>query len=189
MAAPKAHAETRAGWPADCQLARLAELPMTLNTGHVVIPASANGKDLALGIDTGGVWSPASPAEGAGIARLQGSLMHRAGWGHYSPPGAEAWVKAREMFISTVCGSAILNWTAYTFRRWTPSPLADGLIGLDACPDQVDASPSSISPARCNGRLFKPHPCADQCAANPGPGFLIPFFLSLSPKTVMCECA
>ncbi len=46
-------AEAQDGWPDGCSLVRVAQVPMTLKTGHVVIPAVANGKDLTLGIDTG----------------------------------------------------------------------------------------------------------------------------------------
>ncbi|MGH6828433.1 MAG: hypothetical protein ACREFW_05955 [Rhizomicrobium sp.] len=53
------HAETEQGqgWPADCKLERVAQVPMTLKSGHVTVPASVNGKDVTLGIDTGGPFS------------------------------------------------------------------------------------------------------------------------------------
>jgi hypothetical protein len=50
----RAHAEERPDWPADCKLVRMTQLPMTLKSGHVTIPASVNRKDGTLGIDTGG---------------------------------------------------------------------------------------------------------------------------------------
>lgn len=50
-------AEERPGGPADCKPVALAELPMTLKSGHVTIPASINGKAVTLGIDTGGPFS------------------------------------------------------------------------------------------------------------------------------------
>lgn len=47
-----AHAQTRSDWPADCSLERVVQVPMKLISGHVTIPASANGKDVTLVIDT-----------------------------------------------------------------------------------------------------------------------------------------
>jgi len=51
------HADGQSGSPADCKPIALAQLPMTLKSGHVTIPASVNGKDATLGIDTGGPFS------------------------------------------------------------------------------------------------------------------------------------
>jgi len=67
------HAEERPDWPADCKLERLAELPMTLKSGHVTIPASINGKDATLGIDTGGPFSSLTLA----AAHHIGNVGHR----------------------------------------------------------------------------------------------------------------
>jgi hypothetical protein len=41
---PPVHAEERPDWPADCKLVRMAQLPMTMKSGHVTIPASVNAK-------------------------------------------------------------------------------------------------------------------------------------------------
>ena len=67
------HAEERPDWPADCKLERLAQLPMTLISGHVTIPASVNGKDVTLGIDTGGPFSSLTLA----AAHRLGNVGHR----------------------------------------------------------------------------------------------------------------
>lgn len=67
------HARARPDGPADCKLARLAELPMAMKSGHVVIPASINGKDVTLGIDTGGPFSSLSLA----AAHRIGNVGHR----------------------------------------------------------------------------------------------------------------
>ena len=68
-----ARAEERPDWPADCTLERLAGLPMSLKTGHVTIPASVNGKDVTLGIDTGGPFSSLTLA----AAHRIGNVGHR----------------------------------------------------------------------------------------------------------------
>lgn len=44
-------------WPEDCKLVRMAQLPMSFKSNHVSIPASVNGKDMTLAIDTGGYAS------------------------------------------------------------------------------------------------------------------------------------
>ena len=68
-----AHAQTRPGLPADCEPARVAELPMRLKSGHVTIPAWVNGKDVTMGIDTGGPYSSLTPA----AAHRIGNVGHR----------------------------------------------------------------------------------------------------------------
>ena len=70
---PPAHAEERPDWPVDCKLERLAELPITMKSGHVTVPASINGKDVTLGIDTGGPFSSLTLGAASGI----GNVGHR----------------------------------------------------------------------------------------------------------------
>jgi hypothetical protein len=69
--------EERSDWPADCKLERLAQVPMTLISGHVAIPASINGKDVEKGIDTGGPTSgfTITAAHRLGIAGHRGNLQ------------------------------------------------------------------------------------------------------------------
>ena len=67
------HAEERPDWQADCKLVRMAQLTMTLKSGHVTIPASVNGKDATLGIDTGGPFSSLTLA----AAHRLGNVGHR----------------------------------------------------------------------------------------------------------------
>jgi hypothetical protein len=69
---PKA-ASAQDGWPDDCKLERLVQLPMTMKSGHVTIPASVNGKDVTLGIDTGGPFSSLTLA----AAHRIGNVGHR----------------------------------------------------------------------------------------------------------------
>ena len=57
----------------DCKLERLAELPMTMKSGHVTVPVSVNGKDVTLGIDTGGPFSSLALA----AAHRIGNVGHR----------------------------------------------------------------------------------------------------------------
>jgi predicted aspartyl protease len=68
-----AHAEERPDRPADCKQVALAELPMTLKSGHVTIPALLDGKDVTLGIDTGGPFSSLALA----AAHRLGNVGHR----------------------------------------------------------------------------------------------------------------
>ncbi|HKD46885.1 MAG TPA: pepsin/retropepsin-like aspartic protease family protein [Rhizomicrobium sp.] len=65
------HAQERPGLPAECE--PLTQLPMTLISGHVTIPASINGKDVTLGIDTGGPFSSLTLA----AAHRVGHVGHR----------------------------------------------------------------------------------------------------------------
>jgi predicted aspartyl protease len=68
-----AHAGERPDGPAACGPERLAELPITMKSGHLTIPARVNGKDVSLGIDTGGPYSSLTPA----AARRIGNVGHR----------------------------------------------------------------------------------------------------------------
>ena len=67
------HADGQSGSPADCKPIALAQLPITLISGHVTIPASVNGKDATLGIDTGGPFSSLTLA----AAHRVGNIGHR----------------------------------------------------------------------------------------------------------------
>jgi predicted aspartyl protease len=164
------HAQTRADWPADCQLARVAELPMTLKTGHVVIPASANGKDLTLGIDTGGYGSSLSKA---GIARL--GLSYAARLGAIIPAGGGAWVSEGDVHLDSLrIGDLELD------RMYIPEmdalPAVDGLIG----PDILAKYDAEFDFAGKIFRMFKPHPCADHAVTWTGAYIVLPFTLTES---------
>lgn len=70
-------------WPEDCKLVRLAQLPMTSKNNHISIPASVNGEDLALAIDTGGYASSLTKAatDKLGLVRhrMNSVLIHDMG--------------------------------------------------------------------------------------------------------------
>lgn len=47
-------AEERADWPPGCKLERLAQVPMSLVSGHASVPVSIGGKDFTMVVDTAG---------------------------------------------------------------------------------------------------------------------------------------
>jgi predicted aspartyl protease len=170
QAATPAHAETRADWPADCQLERVARVPMTLKTGHVVIVASANGKDLTLGIDTGGYGSSLSKA---GIARL--GLSYAARLGTLVPAGGGAWISEGDVHLDSLrIGDLELN------RMYIPEmdalPAVDGLIG----PDILNKYDVELDFGGKTFSLFKTHPCADHAVTWTSSYTVLPFTLTES---------
>ncbi len=128
-----AQAQTRPDWSADCKLERLAELPMTMKSGHVVIPASVNGKDVTLGIDTGGPFSSLSLA----AAHRIGNVGHRddlrlgdheldrvyMGWME-SFPGVDGLIAPDVLSRYDV----EFDFGAGTFRLFKPHPCADRVV-------------------------------------------------------------
>ncbi|MBN9554639.1 MAG: hypothetical protein J0H61_08200, partial [Alphaproteobacteria bacterium] len=70
---PPVHAQERPDWLENCKLEHLAEVPMTMKSGHVTISASVNGKVVTLGIDTGGPFTSLTPA----TAHRVGNVGHR----------------------------------------------------------------------------------------------------------------
>jgi predicted aspartyl protease len=167
-AAVPAHAQTRADWPADCRLEQVAQVPMSLNTGHVVIPASANGKDLTLGIDTGGYGTSLSKA---GIARL--GLTYAARLGAIIPAGGGAWFSEGDVHLGSLrIGDLELD------RMYLPEmdalPAADGLIG----PDILNKYDVELDFSGKIFRLFKTHPCADHAVTWTSSYTVLPFTLT-----------
>ena len=160
-----AHAQERPDWPADCKLVPVAELPMTLKTGHVVIPASANDRDLTLGIDTGG----------------SGTSLTKAGVGHIGLPYAaslgavvptigglrlsEGNVHLRDLRIGALALSNLY------IPEMDTLPGVDGLIG----PDILSRYDVELDFGGKTFRLFKTHPCADRAVSWSGAYTTVPF--------------
>jgi len=164
------HAETEQGpgWPADCKLVPVAHLPMTLKTGHVVIPASANGKDVTLGIDTGGFGTSLSKA---GIAKL--GLPYAARLGALIPARGGAWVSEGDVHLDSLrIGDLELD------RMYIPEmealPGVDGLIG----PDILSRYDAEFDFGGKTFRLFKTHPCADHAVTWTSTYTVLPFTLT-----------
>jgi predicted aspartyl protease len=167
MAAPAAHAQTRVDWPADCQLARVAELPMTLNAGHVVIPASANGKDLTMGIDTGGYGSSLTDA-GAARLGLTGSEVAR--FGAVVHGTGKLQISAGSVRLDKLrIGNLELD--RVSLPEFMAFPGADGLIG----PDILSKYDVELDFGGKIFRLFKTHPCADHAVTWTNSYAVLPF--------------
>jgi predicted aspartyl protease len=161
-------AAKRDDWPQDCELVRLARLPMTLKTGHVVIPASANGKPLMLGIDTGGYGSSLTKA---GIGRL--GLPYAAKLGAIIHAIGGAWVSEGNVRLDQFrIGDLALN--GVFLPEMVAFPGVDGLIGPDILGRydvELDFGGKSVS-------LFKPHPCSDHAVYWASAYAVIPFTLT-----------
>ncbi|HEY5084128.1 MAG TPA: retroviral-like aspartic protease family protein [Rhizomicrobium sp.] len=141
---------------------------MTLKTGHVVIPASANGKDLTLGIDTGGYGSSLSKA---GIARL--GLSYAARLGTLVPAGGGAWISEGDVHLDSLrIGDLELD------RMYIPEmdalPGVDGLIG----PDILNKYDVELDFGGKIFSLFKTHPCSDRAVTWTSSYTVLPFTLT-----------
>lgn len=135
FSSPLAHAESGSDWPQDCKLERVAQLPMTMISGHVTVPASINGKGVTLGIDTGSFLS--SLAMGS-IRRLG---------------VAESDFAARPADLTI----GDLNLDSAHMAVMNAFPGVDGIIGHDVLRKYdvaFDFGNKTFS-------LFKPHPCVD----------------------------
>lgn len=164
------HAEEQGDWPADCKLTRMAELPMTLKTGHVTVPASANGKDLTLGIDTGGFGSSLTKA---GADELGFVPPYAARLGAVIPGIGGLWVSEGNVRLDNLrIGDLELD------RIYLPVMVAfpgvDGLIG----PDLLDKYDAEFDYGGKTFRLFKPHPCSGHAVSWTGSFVVIPFTLT-----------
>ena len=163
------HAVTKqADWPADCKLVRVAQLPMTLKSGHVTILASANGKDLTLGIDTGGFGSSLTKA---GVEQL--GLPYSARLGAIIPAIGGAYISEGNVRLDNLrIGDLELG--GLYIPQMEAFPGVDGLIG----PDILGHYDAEFDFARKTFGLFKPHPCSDHAVYWTGSYTVIPFTLT-----------
>jgi predicted aspartyl protease len=158
----------KSDWPADCKLVPVAQLPMRLDAGHVVIPAAANGKDLTLGIDTGGYGTSLTKE---GIARL--GLPYAARLGAIIPAGGGAWVSEGDVHLDELrIGDLALD--HIYLPEMEVLPTTDGLIG----PDILARYDVEFDYAGKSVRLFKPHPCADHAVSWTDAYIVLPFTLT-----------
>jgi hypothetical protein len=158
----------RDDWPQDCALARVARLPMTLKTGHVVIPASANDKPLMLGIDTGGYGSSLTKA---GIDRLElpyvaklGAIIHAIGG---------AWVSKGNVRVDHL-RLGELELKSMLLPEMVAFPGIDGLVG----PDILGRYDVELDFGGKTFSLSKPHPCSDRAVTWSAAYTVIPFTLT-----------
>jgi predicted aspartyl protease len=147
-----ARADEQNAWPADCKLERVAQVPMTLISGHVTIPASINGKDVTLGIDTGGFLSSLSTAS-----------IHRLG-------------VAQSVFAVHIDNLTIgdLNLNSVYTGEMNSFPGVDGIIAHDVLGNYdvaLDFGDNKFN-------LFRHHPCASQAVYWTNSYTAIPFGLT-----------
>jgi predicted aspartyl protease len=164
------HAEEQDNWPADCKLVRVAQLPMTLKTGHVTILASANGKDLTLGIDTGGSGSSLTKA---GVGRL--GLPYSARLGAIIPAIGGARISEGNVHLDNLrIGDLELG--GIYIPEMDTLPGVDGLIG----PDILGHYDVEFDFGHKTFGLFKPHPCSNHAVYWTGSYTVIPFTITRS---------
>ena len=164
------HAETQKGWPADCKLVPVAQLPMMLESGHVTIPASADGKDLTLGIDTGGYGSSLSQAGVKGLG-----LPYSARLGAVIPAVGGMWISEGNVHLDNLrIGDLELD--GLNIPEMVAFPGVDGLIG----PDILDKYDVEFDFGRAAFSLFMPHPCSDDAVHWTDSYAVIPFTLTRS---------
>ncbi|MGH6829369.1 MAG: aspartyl protease family protein [Rhizomicrobium sp.] len=143
---------------------------MMLKTGHVVIPASANGKDLTLGVDTGGYGSSLTKA---GVGRL--GLPYSARLGAIIPAIGGAWISEGNVHLDNLrIGDLELH--GVYIPEMVAFPGVDGLIG----PDILGHYDAEFDFGRKIFSLFKPHPCSDHAVYWAGAYTTIPFTLTRS---------
>ena len=168
------HAETELshGWPEDCKLVPVAQLPMTLKTGHVVIPASANGKDLALGIDTGGFGSSLTKA---GADHLGMVAPYSARLGAIIPGIGGLWISEGNIHLYNLqIGDLELHNLKLPVMVAFPS--VDGLIG----PDILARYDAEFDFGHKTFSLYRHHPCSDHAVYWTTSYAVIPFTLTRS---------
>ena len=161
-------ASAQEGWPDNCKLVRVARVPMTLKTGHVVIPVSANGKDLTLGIDTGGFGTSLTQA---GIDRL--GLPYSAKLGAIIHAVGGAWISKGNVRLDDFRIGDLELGSGY-IPEMVAFPGVDGLIG----PDTLSSYDAEFDFGGKTFNLFKPHPCSDHAAYWTGSYAVIPFSLT-----------
>ena len=161
-------ANAESDWPADCKLEAVAQVPMTLKTGHVVIPALANGKELTLGIDTGGYGSSLSKA---GIAKL--GVPYAARLGALIPAGRGAWFSEGDVHLDSLrIGDLELD--RIMIPEMSTLPDADGMIG----PDILSRYDAELDFGGKTLRLYKTHPCASHAVTWTSSYNVVPFTLT-----------
>jgi predicted aspartyl protease len=164
------HAETQSDWPEDCKLVPMAQLPMTLKAGHVTILASANGKHLTLGIDTGGYGSSLTQA---GVDQL--GLPYSARLGAVIPAIGGMWISEGNVHLNNLrIGDLKLD--GVYIPEMVAFPGVDGLIG----PDILGHYDAEFDFGGKTFSLFKPHPCSDHAVYWTSSYTVIPFTLTRS---------
>jgi predicted aspartyl protease len=159
-------------WPADCKLTAVAQLPMTLKSGHVVISALANGKDLALGIDTGGFGSSLTKA---GADHLGMVAPYSARLGGVVAGIGGLWVSEGNVHLYNLqIGDLELHNLKLPVMMAFPG--VDGLIG----PDILGGYDAEYDFARETFSLYRSHPCSDHAVSWTASYTVIPFTLTRS---------
>jgi predicted aspartyl protease len=161
-------ASVQEGWPNNCKLVRVARVSMALKTGHVVIPVSANGKDLTLGIDTGGFGTSLTEA---GIDRL--GLPYSAKLGAIIHAIGGAWISKGNVRLDSLRIGDLDLGGGY-IPEMVAFPGVDGLIG----PDTLERYDAEFDFGGKRFSLFKPHPCSDQTVYWSNSYTVVPFTLT-----------
>jgi predicted aspartyl protease len=151
-------------WPEDCKLVRMAQLPMTFKNSHISIPASVNGKDLALAVDTGGYASSLTKAatDNLGLVRHRmNSVLIRDMGGKV----ADEYVHVDNFRIGNLQRGGVDLLVMESFAGF------DGLIA----PDILRNYDAEFDFGGGEFNLFKPHSCADHAVYWTGSYATIPF--------------
>jgi predicted aspartyl protease len=151
-------------WPEDCKLVRMAQLPMTFKNSHISIPASVNGKDLTLAVDTGGYASSLTKAatDNLGLVRHRmNSVLIRDMGGKV----ADEYVRVDNFRIGNLQRGGVDLLVMESFAGF------DGLIA----PDILRNYDAEFDFSGGEFNLFKPHSCADHAVYWAGSYAAIPF--------------
>jgi predicted aspartyl protease len=151
-------------WPEDCKLVRMAQLPMTFKNSHISVPASVNGKDLALAVDTGGYASSLTKAatDNLGLVRHRmNSVLIRDMGGKV----ADEYVRVDNFRIGNLQRGGVDLLVMESFAGFDGFVAPDILRNYDA---EFDFGGAEFN-------LFKPHACADHAVYWTGSYAAIPF--------------
>jgi predicted aspartyl protease len=167
-------ASAQGAWPEDCKLVRMAELPMSFKSGHVMIPVQVDGKDLLMEVDTGnavtGLTRPTVADLGL-VTHRQNSriILDIAG------TLADEYVRVDDFKLDHLERGGI------NFGVIGPLPEAGGDLGVDVLRNydaDFDFGEGRLS-------LFRHHPCSDRAVYWTGTYAVLPFTTVTGNSTVI----
>jgi predicted aspartyl protease len=144
-------ASAQGAWPEGCKLVRMAELPITLQGGHAMIPVQVNGKEVLMVVDTGQPITSLSKAAITDlglVTHLQNSRLMMDIGGRI----ADEYVRVSDFRLDHLERGGVY------FGVMEYMPEAGGLLG----PDVLRNYDVDLDFGQGRFSLYRHHPCADR---------------------------